>query len=360
MLKIKELYRDIIRYKNNKITYLGIMVVILYIFKLIVKSYYENDLKMLKLSLAIYIVILLVVSIVYFNEIFSYRWNQHKELKNLRYFNILENNEKTDAKKRKELLAHIKDLFFIQYILLLFILLPIKGIFGLNNEIAMFVIGITILGVCLPFLKYNIFPFYILPLVIMCLEINYLDYSTYSNFKLMVEILVLYFILSLMYPAIYLRKLEKNITVLAGLVVILITLVIQSYLELDNLNQLSNTGKNILEKLLEMNKFLIISAYSLGVIIIKLRLNYFDKQAEKYYNRLLYGTVSNDKIDIYNICKYCVFYGGQSYKNRILDNKVWREIICEIEQSYLQELLQNSENNYLINIAKRIKSIFKK
>lgn len=357
MLKIKELYRDIIKYKNNKISYLGIMVVIVYICNLIVKSYYENDLKMLKLLLAIYIVILIGVGTIYFDEIFSSRWDQYRRLKNLEYFKILEKKAETDARERKKLVGYIKDLFFIQYFLLLFILLPVKVIFELNNEVAIFVIGITILGACLPLLKYNIFPFYVLPLAIMCLEINYLDYSIYSNFKLIVEILILYFILSLMYPAIYLRKLEKNITIMAGLVVILITLGIQAYLELDNLSELSITGRNILEKLLEMNKFLTISAYSIGLIIIRLRLNYFDRQAEKYYNELLYSIVSNDKGKIYNICKYCIFYGGESYKNRILDNKEYREVICEEEEEFLKEILQKPENNCFINIVKRMRKI---
>lgn len=360
MIKIKELFKDIIKYKNNKITYLGIVVVIIYICSLIVKSYHDKDLKMFKLSLAIYIVILIGMCIVYFYGIFSYGWNQYKELKNLIYFNILEKNAKTDAKKRQELVSYINNLLLIQYILLLFILLPVKVIFGLNNEIAIFVIGITILAVFLPLLKYNTFPFYVLPLVIICLKINNLDYSIYSIFKFMVEILISYFLLLLIYPAIYLRKLEKNITILAGLVVILITLVIQAYLELDNLSELSNTGRNVLEKLLEMTKFLIISAYSLGLIIIKLRLNYFDKQAEKYYNKLLYGIVSNDKKEIYSICKYCVFYGGESYKNRILDNEVFRAIICEEEESFLQELLQKPGNNYFVSITKKMKRILLK
>lgn len=360
MIKIKELFKDIIKYKNNKIVYLGIVVVIIYICSLIVKSYHDKDLKMMKLSLAIYIVILIGVCIVYFDEIFSYRWNQYKELKNLIYFNILEKNAKTDAKKRQELVGYINNLFLIQYILLLFILLPVKVIFGLDNEIAIFVIGITILAVFLPLLKYTIFPFYALPLAIMCLKINNSDYSNYSNFKFMVTILILYFIISLIYPAIYLRKLEKNITILAGLVVILITLVIQDYLELGNLSLLSNTDINISEELLEINKSLIISAYSLGGIIIKLRLNYFNKRAEKYYNKLLYDIASNDKREIYNICKYCIFYGGENYKNRILDNKICRDIICEKEENYLQELLQNSENNYFVNITKKMKRILLK
>lgn len=360
MIKIKEILGDITKYKNTIITHLGIVVVVVYICSLIVKSYHDNDLRMLKLSLTIYIVILIGVSIIYFDEIFSYRLNQYKELKSLRYFNILEKNAKTDTRKRYELVVYIKDLFWIQYILLLFILLPVKKIYGLNGELAIVVFGITILGVFLPLLKYVIFPFYILPLVIICLEIINYDYSINSNLKFMVVALVLYYILSLVYPAIYLRKLEKNIAIFAGLVVVLITLGIQAYLELKNLSGLSTIDRGVSEKLLEMNKFLIISAYSLGVIIIKLRLNNFDKKAEKYYNKLLYGIVSNDKEEIYNICKYCVFYGGESYKNRILDNEVCREVICEKEESFLQELLQNSENNYFISFMKRMKSIFKK
>ena len=243
------------------------------------------------------------------------------------------------------------------YFLSLYILLPVKVIFEFDNGVAVFLIVITFLVVFLPLLKYNTFPFYVLPLIIICLKINNLDYSIYSNFIFMVEISIAYFFLLLIYPATYLRKLEKNITILAGLVVILITLIIQAYLELDNLSELSYTARNILEKLLELNKFLIISAYSLGVIIIKLRLNYFDKKAEKYYNKLLYGKVSNDKEEIYSICKYCVFYGGESYKNRILDNEVCREVISEKEESFLLELLQNSENNYFINIMKRMRKI---
>ena len=114
MIKIKELFKDIIKYKNNKITYLGIVVVIIYICSLIVKSYHDKDLKMFKLSLAIYIVILIGMCIVYFYGIFSYGWNQYKELKNLIYFNILEKNAKTDAKKRQELVSYINNLLLIQ------------------------------------------------------------------------------------------------------------------------------------------------------------------------------------------------------------------------------------------------------
>ena len=360
MLKIKELFGDITKYKNNKITYFGIIVVIVHLYWLIDKSYKDNNLRMLILSLMIYIVILIGLSVIYFDDIYTYIRDQYKGIRNLSYFNILEKNAKTDTKKRQELVCYVNNLFLILYFLLLYILLPVKVIFEFDNGVAVFLIVITFLVVFLPLLKYNTFPFYVLPLVIICLKINNLDYSIYSNFIFMIEILIAYFFLLLIYPATYLRKLEKNITILAGLVVILITLIIQAYLELDNLSELSYTARNILEKLLELNKFLIISAYSLGVIIIKLRLNYFDKKAEKYYNKLLYDKVLNDKEDIYSICKYCVFYGGESYKNRILDNKVWREIICEIEQSYLQELLQNSENSYLINITKRMKSIFKK
>lgn len=333
------------------------MVVVVYICSLINKSYNDNNLRMLILSLTIYIVILIGLSIIYFDDIFTSRWKLYKEIKNLRYFNILEKNAKTDAKKRQELVCRVNDLFLMLYFLSLYILLPVKVIFEFDNGVAVFLIVITFLVVFLPLLKYNTFPFYVLPLIIICLKINNLDYSIYSNFIFMVEISIAYFFLLLIYPATYLRKLEKNITILAGLVVILITLIIQAYLELDNLSELSYTARNILEKLLELNKFLIISAYSLGVIIIKLRLNYFDKKAEKYYNKLLYGKVSNDKEEIYSICKYCVFYGGESYKNRILDNEVCREVISEKEESFLLELLQNSENNYFINIMKRMRKI---
>ena len=71
----------------------------------------------------------------------------------------------------------------------------------------------------------------------------------------------------------------------------------------------------------------------------------------------MYGKVSNYKEEIYIIFKYCVFYGGESYKNRILDNEVCREVISEKEESFLLELLQNSENNYFINIMKRMRKI---
>lgn len=361
MNKIKELYKNINRYKNNKAMYIGIGIAIFCIWSLMYKAVGNKDIIMLKRLLVLYILILIGMFIIYFNDIFSYRCNQYRKLKNLKYFKILEKNAKTDAKKRQELGRYIKDLFWIHYFLLLFILLPVKVIFELNDEVAIFIIGITILGVCLSLLKYNTFPFYILPLVVILLRINTLDYSLYNSIcKVIIEILIWYLFLLLIYPAVYLRKLEKNVTIMAGLVVVLITLGIQACLELYNSNNLTIIDRNSLEKLLGMKKSLIILAYSLGGIIIKLRLYYFDKRAEKYYNKLLYDMTSKDKKEIYNICKYCVFYGGESYKNRILDNKVWREIICEIEQSYLQELFQNSENNYFINITKRMKSIFKK
>ena len=83
-----------------------------------------------------------------------------------------------------------------------------------------------------------------------------------------------------------------------------------------------------------LNKFnlVLIQALSLQIFIVKLRLHYYDKQAEKKYNELLNNENNKDNIKIYDICKKCIYLGGKSYKNRILDKQRIRKVIMNQEK----------------------------
>ena len=99
--------------------------------------------------------------------------------------------------------------------------------------------------------------------------------------------------------------------------------------------------------------FLCISSYSLGSFIINMKLKLGDSKAKEIYSELIAQekTSKSDDSQTYSKIRDCIFYGGESYKNRIIDNLKYRELIDKVEFSKTKHTIRH---NCFINLLKKL------
>ena len=239
--------------------------------------------------------------------------SEFKKIIDLEYFYILEEEHKKDHKKRKDSLGLIAGLFLSMFFFIIVLIHPyVKNGNFLESKDNVYLQCFLVISfvVYILLMRYNYVTVILLLSITLCLLVFIASKKGVSNYeKILVFLVIILFTLS--YPAPYLRKVSSFIDTCKDiLIIVLLGFAVGGY----------GAEYSIIIPLM----------IAILTVIIKIRLKKVKKKAEKIYFKLTYSDLQ-DAEKIYDYCKKCVFYGGEEYKNRILDNVRLRNIIMQKE-----------------------------
>lgn len=312
------------------------------------------------------------------------------------YFYVTESGYKTDIIKRRKIgkviLITAYGLFFV-----LGISFTLFNRIGLNlhkikilgvgiNVVSLIVVLLVLTAVLLNMRYYwTSLYYYVIPIVSLGLSSVKIDDigSTESIIRYFCFLIIMYLVFTLLLPIPYLRKVTNSTLIFGALFSIIVPTLMehilsnyvigqfaQSTMTVQNLSNVLprdfydsfyksgfiNEINEIIEllflviiksklKIFSTINFLWLSGYVLGSFIINIKLRLGEMRASSIYDRILYG----EKVT-YNALRDVVYFGGESYKNRIIDNVVYRTIIynkeskkefLEVEYHWIIMLLLN-------------------
>lgn len=347
------------------------------IFLIMVLNYYYQNQELLFFLFCVYFFFMLVL---WWKEIIKEWTNTIKCRKRIQkrfYFYVTESGHKTDIVKRRKIgkviLITAYGVFFALGIL-----------FYLFNKIGLNLHNIKILGVglnvviCIVILLLLIaillnmryywtsLYYYVIPIVSLGMSSVEIDDigSTESIIRYFCFLIIMYLVFTLLLPIPYLRKVTNSTLIFGALFSIIVPTLMehilsnyvigqfaQSTMTVQNLSNVLprdfydsfyksgfiNEINEIIEllflviiksklKIFSTINFLWLSGYVLGSFIINIKLRLGEMRASSIYDRILYG----EKVT-YNALRDVVYFGGESYKNRIIDNVVYRTIIYNKE-----------------------------
>lgn len=309
------------------------------------------------------------------------------------YFYVTESGYKTDIIKRRKIgrvvLLTVYGIFFALGIL--FYLFNIIGlnlhkikILGVGIDVVSLIVMLLVLAVVLLNMRYywTSLYYYVIPIVSLGLSSVKIEDigSTESIIKYFCFLIMMYVIFVLLLPIPYLRKVTSSTLIFGALLSIIIPVLIEHILSNYIIGQFtqptmimhkfSNILPNEFNYLLhksgytdEINEiiellflviiksklkifstinFLWLSGYVLGSFVINIKLKLGEMRASSIYDRIIYG----GKVT-YNTLRDVVYFGGDSYKNRIIDNVVFRTIIYNKESK--KEFLE-VEHHWIIKL----------
>ncbi|HEM3203183.1 TPA: hypothetical protein U0910_001214 [Streptococcus suis 8830] len=303
------------------------------------------------------------------------------DIRRRKYFFITEKGYKTDLKKRRELgsaVYWLTNLGFIVAILMLSFINKILGVqlAGLGSWIISGGIIIALLGMLSAIRNYwTGLYYYLLPLVTILFTIDYVQ--SYSNIKsiiiFIVVVLISYVLLTLSLPLHSLRKISSGTWIFGVLTTFLIPLLLEYFLKyymmdtiqselirqpitiesLENSNismeiisfvkknpatiELISRFRDIsvsyelnsISSELSVVRFLLLTSYSLGTIIITLKIKLGESKAKDIFSNI------KDAKDIeYSELRDCIFYGGEKYEDKIIGNPKFESIIFREEERH--------------------------
>lgn len=324
-----------------------------------------------------------------------------------KYFFITEKGYKTDLKKRRELGSAVYSLTnvgFIVTILMLSFINKILGVqlAGLGSWIISGAIIIALLGMLFAIRNYwTGLYYYLLPLVTILFTIDYVQ--SYSNIKsiiiFIVVVLISYVLLTLSLPLHSLRKISSGTWIFGVLTTFLIPLLLEYFLKyymmdtiqselinqpitiesLENSNismeiisfvkknpatielisrlrdMLVSYELNSISSELSVVRFLLLTSYSLGTIIITLKIKLGESKAKDIYKE-----VKMLKDVRYPCLRDCIFYGGEKYEDKIMGDKKFESIIINEENKYEKYVENTWWIKYPSIFIEVIKSMLKK
>lgn len=285
---------------------------------------------MLKGMIGLIILILIGIgSLNYKKDEYQNLKEEVKKIRKLDYYSILDESNYLDLMKRKEI--DKKTLFFLTIFIVIIILALIliavvfKSVEWIRISIvaAATMLSIIVILFSIVFKRYYSVVlasvFYIPTIVGVFLFIyfnkNYQDKNNLIFF--LVYCIGIHIVITLCYTGPYLIKLDKTVTLYLPLVIAVMSML--SYIEC--------IDKDIVS--------LLTSMYAVGIFLIKKKLKYHKKKAEDIYKGILSSRFSNGTrlTAEYEECKKCVFYGGESFKNRILENEDLYKLIEKKESN---------------------------
>ena len=309
----------------------------------------------------------------------SLKWKLFKEIRNRRYFFITEKGQKTDLKKRREIgeaIYYITNGIF----LLIFLFLIITTSYSINVERASNVLlewglWIAILGVILASKNYIAgFYYYAIPWLALFSKLSDIDFDDSINFIILFLciVVILYFILTLLLPLYSLRKITNTTWIFGVLTTLLIQIFVEYMLNIcnDGLQNLYDIETITLEELKQVNLsdnwltiferepvlidilnkfieicindqissiraqvsligFLLLISYSIGSILINLKIKLGESKAKDIYVR-----IKEAKDVRYVDLRDCIFYGGDKYEDKIMEQEEYEKIIVDEEKKY--------------------------
>lgn len=238
--------------------------------------------------------------------------SEFKKIIDLEYFYILEEDHKKDHEKRKDSLGLIVGLFLSVFFFIITLIHPyVKSGNFLESKDNVYLLCFLVITfiVYILLMRYNYVIVTSLLLIMLCLLVFIASNKEVTNCeRILVFLVIILFALS--YPAPYLRKVSSFIDTCKDILIIVLLG-----------GAVGGHGAEY--------SIIIPLMIAILTVVIKIRLKQVKKKAEKIYNQLKKGLVSEDKI--YTECKKCVYYGGESFKERIIDNDKWYKIIDKFE-----------------------------
>ena len=317
-------------------------------------------------------IILLIILITILRKFIYTKLPILKDVRKRKYFFVTEKGYKTDLRKRREIGNIIYWITNIGFILLtLFAAIFLRGNFtSFIKYLIHGAIGLAIFGIVIAAKNYLTWScYYLIPWIVLLVTIDYKPH--YDNNIKMIAIFILwtllyYTVLTVLLPLYLLRKVN-NTTWLFG---VLITLLISVIIECGSQYNLANNIQNeliskvitiesleqfkvsievkqiiidLLKRFIEISNsyemsainselslrgFLMLTSYSIGNIIINLKIKLGESKSQDIY----------DKISLSEEVKYqelrdCIFYGGEKYEDKILSNPDYKSIILREESS---------------------------
>lgn len=307
------------------------------------------------------------------------KWNLLKEIRRRKYFYITEKGYKTDLKKRRELGSAIYLLTNIGFM----VIIAVISLFNLNNLgvfkglIVILLIGaliIALVGIINAAKNYLTgLYYYLIPIVILLFTLDYV--KSFSNIKsilvYIIWVFIAYSVFAILLPLYSLRKITNMTWLFGVLTTLLVPLLLEYFFQYYIINEINGQISNesiTLETLMKLNlsteiisffkenpdaielikrfkemsisfeihsltselsviRFLLLTAYSLGTIIITSKIKLGKSKAKDLYNKIK----SSPEVQ-YSELRDCIFYGGEEYENRIMDNEILRSKIISEEE----------------------------
>ncbi|ORP00196.1 hypothetical protein B7696_03255 [Streptococcus mitis] len=302
-----------------------------------------------------------------------------KEIRRRKYFFITEKGYKTDLKKRRELGAAVYYLTNIGFMVILVVISVLNSLnlVAFKGLIAIVAIGamiIALAGIIIAAKNYLTgLYYYLIPLAMLLFTLDYV--KSFSDIKSIVVYIILVFIaysvFAILLPLHSLRKITNMTWLFGVLTTLLVPLLLEYFFQYYIINEINGQISNesiTLETLMKLNlstevisffkenpdaielikrfremyisfeihsltselsviRFLLLTAYSLGTIIITSKIKLGKSKAKDLYNNIK----SSPEVQ-YSELRDCIFYGGEEYENRIMDNEILRSKIISEEE----------------------------
>ena len=309
-------------------------------------------------------------------------YNLFRDIRKRKYFFVTEKGYKTDLKKRRDLGSAVYWLTNVGLIVIILVLSFINKIFGVQVAglgLWLFYGGtiVAFLGILFAIRNYLTgLYYYLLPLIVVLFTIDYVH--SYTNIKtiviFIVAVLILYILLTLSLPLHSLRKITSSTCIFGVLTTFLIPLLLEyifKYYVMDTIHgnvvnipitieslensnismeiisfakknpviiELINRFRDIsvsyelnsMSSELSVIRFLLLTSYSIGTIIITLKIKLGESKAKDIFSKIksLGGHVE------YSDLRDCIFYGGEKYEDKIMGNPYFESIILSEEESF--------------------------
>ena len=290
------------------------------------------------------------------------KWNLLKEIRRRKYFYITEKGYKTDLKKRRELGSAVYLLTNIGFM----VIIAVVSLFNLNNLgvfkglIVILLIGamiIAVVGIINAAKNYLTgLYYYLIPMVILLFTLDYV--KSFSDIKsiliYIIWVFIAYSVFVILLPLHSLRKITNTTWLFGVLTTLLVPLLLEYFFKYYIVNEVYGQISNepiTLETLMNLNlsaevisffkenpdvielikrlremsisieihsftselsviRFLLLTAYSLGTIIITSKIKLGKSKAKDLYNKIK----SSPEVQ-YSELRDCIFYGGEEYEN---------------------------------------------
>lgn len=328
-----------------------------------------------------FIAIVIIIEILIFGKNSLFQWLKikyrlFKHIRNRDYYFVTEKGYKTDLKKRRELGNAVYALTKIGFVIVILLFSGITSIFniqsvGWGGVIIRGSLYIAMFGILFAARNYLTgLYYYLLPWIAMLCTIDYVDsYSSIEAIAMYILVaLVSYINLTLLLPLHSLRKITGGTWIFGVLTTLLVPLLLEHILKYHMLDALQNDfisnpitidllkDENISTSVLsfveenpiilefvnrfkemsvsyEFNsmtselsviRFLVLTSYSLGTIIIMLKIKLGESKAKDIYSRIKLSNCVQ-----YRELRDCIFYGGEKYEDRIMGNPFFELVNCK-------------------------------
>lgn len=326
------------------------------------------------------------LGIIFFWKNSLFQWLKVKcnlfiDIRKRKYFYVTEKGHITDFSKRRELGNAIYGLTNTSFIGLILFFSVITSILNIQSTsiISVVIRGalyIALFGMVLALRNYLTgLYYYLLPWLVILGTIDYV--GSYSSIRsiivFIVVVLISYIVLTLLLPLHSLRKITSGTWIFGVLTTLVVPLFLEYFLKyymvdtvynelmtkpitIDSLEKLNISSDivfflkanpialelmdrfrnislsyelNAISAELSLMRFLLLTSYSLGTIIITLKIKLGESKAEDIYLK-----IKSSQNVRYSELRDCIFYGGERYKDKVMGDPYFEEIVISKEKSF--------------------------